>query len=64
MQRDKAQGLGGVHSIKQEAVSSQQSAAGKSDGALRGPPLLFKVEKVLGVHTCPLSKVGLLREFI
>ena len=35
-----------------------------SDSYAVGPPLLFKVERVTGVHQCALSNKAIIKDFI
>ena len=44
-----------------------QAPGGKNQETQIGtppPPLLFKVEKVLGVHACPYSNKAFMKEFV
>lgn len=46
-------------------VSGESKAKFKTDAVpAAAPPLLFKVEKILGVHACPYSNRAFIREFM
>ena len=49
-------------SVKAEDGQSNMSGPERPD--LANPPLLFKVERVLGVHRCLLSQRQIIRDFI